>query len=80
MTSSGEDTIDKFWNIFESVMGKPMDKQCQSVTSLEEWDSLSHVELIFEMEREFRIEFPPDDIAKMYSNTDIILEYIQEKS
>jgi len=71
--------IEKFWEIFENVMGKQMGRQCQSVTSLGEWDSLSHVELIFEMERELEIEFCQDDIAKLYSSTDVILEYIRNK-
>jgi len=30
----------------------------------------------FEMESEFGFEFSPNDIAKLYSNTNVIIEYL----
>ncbi len=80
MNSNGVDKIEIFWKIFESVMGGPMDRQCHSVISLEAWDSLTHVELIFELERELDIEFSQDDIAKLYSSTDAIIKFINSNS
>lgn len=68
--------IDLFWGIFERTLGRKFNRACQNVESVEEWDSLKHVELIFELEQQFNVEIGSEDIPRLYSNTDVILEYL----
>jgi acyl carrier protein len=37
------------------------------------WDSLNHLNLILEIEREFDVSFDPDEIAKIKSASDILI-------
>jgi acyl carrier protein len=76
MKSIDKEKEERFWQLFERTMGRKYDRQCQEASSTEEWDSLKHVELVFELESEFCLEFSPKDIAKLYSNTNVILDYL----
>jgi len=80
MKFNDQDKEERFWQLFEETMERKCDRQCHEVSSTEEWDSLKHVELVFEMEREFHLEISPIDIAKLYSNTDVILNYLHNSS
>lgn len=42
-----------------------------STDTIENWDSLQHINLIMALEEEFDLEFESDDITKMISFTDI---------
>ena len=50
-----------------------------SQESLEEWDSLRHVELVFELEENFDVSVSPDDIAALYSDSDTIIAYLEAR-
>ena len=80
LNNAAEPIQDTFWAIFERTHGRKFDRQSQTADVVEEWDSLKHVELIFELEQAFGLEFSPDDIADMYSNTDTILELVNRKA
>ena len=47
-------------------------------SSVERWDSMSHVFLICEIEREFGISFTPNDLTKLGSIKNII-ETLKQK-
>ena len=47
---------------------------------MEEWDSMKHIELIFELESEFDVQFSPQDIANHYSNTTNLIDFLQRGS
>lgn len=70
----------KFWRVFERTLGVQLERTRVSVKDLEEWDSLRHVELIFELEEAFDLNILPDDIVKLYSDTDVILSYIRKST
>ena len=53
------------------------------MTDIPEWDSLSHMALIAELEEKFNIQFTGDDIASMQSISEInekIILHIDKKN
>ena len=46
-------------------------KENASTDSIENWDSLQHINLIMALEEEFDLEFDSDDITKMISFNEI---------
>jgi acyl carrier protein len=59
-------------------MGKNFTPGYYEATQMTEWDSLRHVELMFEIEEKFGIVIPPNCIAELYSNTGILLDFLRE--
>lgn len=70
------ETEHKFWRIFCQVMRVEAGPGNVSRESLEEWDSLRHVELVFELEENFDVSVSPDEIVSLYSDSDTIIEYL----
>lgn len=70
----------RFWPLFETTMGRKFDRQPQEAANVEEWDSMKHIELIFELESEFEIQFSPQEIADHYSNTTNLIDFLQRGS
>ena len=66
----------KFWRHFSRALGRPITPGCYAVADLPEWDSLRHVELVFELEESFGVSIPPDTIAALFSDTDTVLAYL----
>ena len=48
------------------------------VDEVEEWDSLSHIRLVIELESEFAIEIEASSIAKLYSNFEVVVSFLRE--
>ena len=70
---------EKFWDAFKRVLDvDDCDAELRQENT-EEWDSLKHVELIFELEEAFDIDVAPDDIADLYSDTNTVLSYLQRQ-
>lgn len=63
---------------FKRVFRRPFEAERIRVDEVEEWDSLSHIKLIMELESEFGIEIEPKSIAKLYSNFDAIVSCLRE--
>ena len=77
MTEASVSAVDdKFWQIFNRVMGTQFDPGTYSVESTAPWDSLRHVELMFELEEGFGIGITSDEIVKLYSDTDTIRAFL----
>ncbi len=66
----------KFWRLFNRVLGCDVAPGAHRVDDVEAWDSLRHVELMFEMEEAFDLDIDPDDIVSLYSDTATILRYL----
>ena len=49
-----------------------LDKTCSQETC-ENWDSLRHLTICFELEGEFGIVFEPEDMENIHSYDDIVL-------
>jgi len=74
---SDEDIEGQFWKVFSRTLGVNAGPECVRVIDLEEWDSLKHVELMFEMEEKFDLSLSPDDIAALYSDTDKVIAFLR---
>ena len=71
------DVEKRFWRIFNKTLGIDQGPATLSKDDVEEWDSLKHVELIFELEDAFELDVSPDDIVALYSDTDRVLAYLR---
>jgi len=47
------------------------------VSDLAEWDSLTHIKLVMELEMAFEITIGPDDIPGLYSDYDTVCAYVE---
>lgn len=63
---------------FKRVFRRQFEAQRIRVDEVEEWDSLSHIKLVMELESEFEIEIEPSSIATLYSNFDVIVSFLRE--
>jgi hypothetical protein len=68
----------EYWRLFGRVLGRAVQPGLYRPADLPEWDSLRHVELVFELEETFRIEVPPDMIATLYTDTDAVLDFLRQ--
>jgi Phosphopantetheine attachment site len=66
-----------FWRLFSRVLGRPLEPGRYDTAQLPEWDSLRHVELMFELEEHFGISVPQGRIAALYSSTDAVLDFLR---
>lgn len=73
------DIAPTFWRLLGRVLERPVAPGRYSTQDLPEWDSLRHVELVFELEEAFELDIPQDDIAKLYSDTDDVLAYLRRR-
>ena len=75
-----EDILSKVQNIFRDVL----DEENISLTSqttandIEEWDSLSHIQLVVAIEKSFKIEFTSKEILS-WKNVGEMVETIHAK-
>jgi acyl carrier protein len=76
MTSPDPDVTKTFWRILGRVLGRPITPGSYQRDELPEWDSLRHIELIFELEEAMGLQIDPDAIAELYSSTDALLDYL----
>ena len=65
-----------FWKIFSRTLDIDVVGGRVAKSDTERWDSLKHVELVFELEEAFGLDVAPDDIVALYSDTDAILAYL----
>jgi len=54
-------------------------KDSINVENIEEWDSLSHIKLIMELERELMVSIEPEKIPYLYSDYNTIFGYLKNK-
>lgn len=65
--------------IISQVMGIPVDRisDDSSPDTIEEWDSLRHMNLILALEEEFGVQFSDKNIVEMLS-VELIVEVLRE--
>jgi acyl carrier protein len=70
---------DKIYEIVSKVMGIPLSNVNidSSPDTIEEWDSLKHINLMMALEEEFDVQFSPDEITDML-NIKLILLTVKE--
>jgi acyl carrier protein len=72
---------EKVYEIIKKVFNltdQNIDKKLLKEGHIEAWDSLGHLNLLMELEREFNIKFSLDDIEKSRSFEDIV-KLLEEK-
>jgi Acyl carrier protein len=60
------DTKSKLLDILMTVLGETVDENCSAET-IENWDSLTHIEIIVTVEEEFGIKIPQAKIPELKS-------------
>jgi acyl carrier protein len=68
----------EFWRLLSRVLGRKVEPGHYHRSDLPGWDSLRHVELIFELEEAFGIPVPQESIAALYSDTDTVLAFLRD--
>ena len=71
MTSSIDKKVLKIFSILMDVSIKSLNKNSNPDT-VKNWDSLSHVKMIMEIESEFNIDLLPDEAMDIFSIDDAI--------
>ncbi|UCG15673.1 MAG: acyl carrier protein [Phycisphaerales bacterium] len=76
--TTGPDTLEaRLRVVFRKVFRRRLDGDVLTVDDIEEWDSLSHIALVMELESQFDMEIDPDSIAPLYSNSAVILDFLR---
>lgn len=76
--SHSQDLEKRILQVFKRVFHRDFSKVDKiSVREVEEWDSLSHVVLMIELETEFDIQIDPESIALLYSSFSVIHRYLK---
>ena len=73
---------DKIYEIVSKVMGIPLSNVNidSSPDTIEEWDSLKHINLMMALEEEFDMQFSPDEISDMLNMKLILLTVKESKT
>ncbi len=69
----------RFWRIFCRVVGESLSPANYAVADVAEWDSLRHIELMFELEERYDVDIDPEQIVALYSDTDTILAFLRDQ-
>jgi len=64
--------------VFKRVFRTEPGNELYSVDDIEEWDSLTHIKFVIELESEFRITIEPDEILSLYSNFYDVLNFLNQ--
>ncbi|MFC1590904.1 acyl carrier protein [Thermodesulfobacteriota bacterium] len=63
--------------IFKKILRREVLDGNFSVREIEEWNSLSHINLVIALETEFGIDISPDDIAGLYSDFNTVIAFLE---
>ena len=76
-----EEVTPRLMNVFRRVFDNPSIQLTRAMTAadLEEWDSLTHTNLIVAIEKEFKIRFTTAEVRKM-SNVGDLMDAIARKA
>lgn len=69
---------DKVVKIFKTLFPSQIIDSRLSKENCDEWDSINHLNLMFQLESEFNINIEPDDMM-MISDIESTLELVQKK-
>ena len=65
--------------VFQRVFRREFDGSNAAVADVPGWDSLTHIKLVMELEREFGISIEPDEIPPLYSDFDTVRQFVARK-
>ena len=69
-----DDCLLQVRQIVADIFGVPIDSVTadSSPESIENWDSMAHLNLVLSLEQAFGVNFPPDEIAELISVSAIV--------
>ncbi len=65
--------------VFKEAFRRDVGDGVVRVADIEEWDSLSHINLIMELEAEFQLDIDPNVVASLYTDSEAILQYLRNQ-
>ena len=65
--------------VFRKVFRRNFKSNTITVREVEEWDSLSHIKLVMELEMTYGLDIDPDEISSLYSDFSTVLVFLKEK-
>ena len=79
MSTQPELLVDRLNSVFNRVFRREFSNHNIVVDEVEEWDSLSHIKLMMELESEFKVNIEAKHISDLYSSSEtIIIIYLQD--
>ncbi|MFM9843246.1 MAG: acyl carrier protein [Dongiaceae bacterium] len=66
----------KMWAVLSDGLGRAVGPAHIRVDDVEEWNSMSHIGIVMELEEAFGIEIDPELIGALYSSSDAILRFL----
>ena len=66
-------------SIFSRVFRDDVTDTSVAVADISEWDSMSHIRLIMEIERDFRITISPEEIPALYTDFATVQQFITSR-
>ena len=70
---------DKLLSVFRRVLRCELADANFAAEDVPQWDSLSHIKLVMELESEFGISIGPDDIPALYSDYHTVEQFVVSK-
>ncbi len=67
---------EKLQSVFRRAFRRELGPSNFAVNDIQEWDSLTHVKLVMELELAFDISICPEDIPSLYTDYDTIKKYV----
>ena len=77
MTEGPGSLESRLHKVFDRSVGRHSGGCSMLATATPEWDSLSHIKLVMELEAEFDIVVPPDDIPLLFTESSVVLDYVR---
>ena len=65
--------------VFRRVFRREFSGANAAVADVPGWDSLTHIKLVMELEREFGITIAPDEIPPLYRDFDTVRQFVARK-
>jgi len=65
--------------VFQRVFRREFSGSNAAVADVPGWDSLTHIKLVMELEREFGISIEPDEIPPLYSDFETVRRFVERK-
>jgi len=72
--------LDRVRSVFADVFGFPLDEVLPQTSpdTVDQWDSIHHLNLVLALEHEFSLQFTPEEMEQMLS-VELIAALIEEK-
>ena len=64
------------WAVLSDCLGRAVGPGHIRVDDVEEWNSMTHIGIVMELEETFEIEIEPELIGALYSGSDAILRFL----